>query len=309
MTNKVVAMLVCFGCAAPAAAEVNFDQGVSVQSAIEQAVTSDAGIPAVSRYIGHSRYTRDCARFTFGQSDTDMISEKVWLQSTEFVEECFNHPGGGAYIPGAGGAPGHYVPAGPGGQTCYERPGQTWRESAQVKVLARKLLAWERDVVEVCMEGPWTNLYVTEGAYKYTVKRTGNGYELAPQHKVAMQPDLNGVNMLEFSYAGGKYSFTLSDKWGGEYAGEKLAVNVELFKDNPNWFDSKKGEKEFVFDAAGGYAMSFTEAELNTSKASGRDEDVRGARKFYLKWGFKRLGAISRDDFMEKGETNRVEVQ
>ena len=112
----------------------------------------------------------------------------------------------------------------------------------------------------------------------------------------------------------------INDKWASEYAGEKTAVKVELYKDGFWFFDSYKGKKEFTFDAAAGYAISFAEGELDTSKSFGLDNDPSksfvpgemtrgGASKYYLKWGFRRVGKISTDKFVDKDSTNKIEVK
>ncbi|MBU2575345.1 MAG: hypothetical protein KKH28_14855 [Elusimicrobia bacterium] len=89
MSSKIIATVVFLGVfASYAGAEVNFDQGVDVKAAITESQNTDLVLPDASKYLGHRRYTRDCARFSFGPSENDLISEKVWLRSTEYVEEC-----------------------------------------------------------------------------------------------------------------------------------------------------------------------------------------------------------------------------
>jgi len=307
--KRILIAAVLLGFAAAAKAEINFDQGVDVKAAIEQASEKSADLPVADRYIGHSRYTRDCVRFGFGPSDTEQLSEKVWLRSQEYIEDCHtNYVQQCHTVTGANGQPQQVCNTVP--QThCWERPGQSWREAVQVKVEARKLFPWERDSFEVCLEGPWSRLYVNQAAYKYSVSKTGNYdtlYTLTPGKKVAMDPDKNGLEAVEFSLENGKYTFKVNDKWAKEYAGEKVAIKVDLYRQISFWPDSYKGEKEFVFDAAGGYVMTFTEKDLQKAVA---DDNYRGPKKFYLKWGFKRLGAISTDDFVKKGETEAVEAK
>ena len=294
MKMNVIAALALLGFAGQAGAEVKFDQGVDVTSALSQAAETKTPEVKSPRFTS---YTRDCSRFTFDATGAAATSDKVSLASTEYVQECHNT--GGYYVPGPNGQPGHYVP---GHQNCYERPGQTWRQSAQVRIAARALLPWENETFEVCLEGPWLRLNTVDAAYKYTVTETGHFdvlFDLAPQHKVAMKPDPNGVNMTAFSYdpATKKFKVSLADKWGSEYAGEKLAVKVELKRDVANWFDSALGSKEFTFDAARGYDFEFSAPELD-----------KGVKKYYLKWGFRRVGKLSRDAYMEKGETIRLEL-
>jgi len=47
---------------------------------------------------------------------------------------------------------------------------------------------------------------------------------------------------------------------------------------------------------------TFSEKDLVKPEAVDNN-DLRGAKKYFLKWGFKRLGPISRDNFVRKGKT------
>lgn len=296
MKKLMLAALVSAGLLAAANAQVNFDQGVNVKDLVSQARTADLAIPMPASNRGS--YTRDCARFSFGPSDTELLSERVYLRSTEYVTECHT-----VMVPGPNGT---MVPS----QQCYERPGMTWHQTGQIKIEPRKLLAWERESLEICLNGPWLDLYANAVAYKYSAKRVGNYdtlFVLTPKEKVAMRPDEDGLSAGEFSYADGKYTFKVNDKWAKEYAGEKTAITVELFKDNPNWFDSSKGSKEFTFDAAESYTLTFSQDDL--VKAQPEREEIRGSKKFYVKWGFKRVGVISKDNFVKKGETPSIEAK
>jgi len=292
MKKVMLAAVVSFGLLAAASAQVNFDQGVNMDNFVSQAVSSDLVVPAP--VMGRMYTSRDCVRFTFGPSDTEQLSERVWLRSTEYVTECHT-----VMQPGPNGT---MVPV----QHCYDRPGMSWSQTAQVKVLPRKLFPWEHDTFEVCLNGPWLDIYVNEAAYKYAAARVGSYdtlFELTAQNKVAMKADENGLNFGSFSYADGKYTFTVSDKWAKEYAGEKVMVSVDLFKDNAVFFDGYKGSKDFTFDVAEGYTMTFAESELMQPETPELPDTFRAAKKYYLKWGFKRLGAISKDNFIKKGKT------
>lgn len=296
MNKIILAALISTGFLAAARAQVNFDQGLNVSNFISQARTQDLAVPE-ARF---SHYTRDCARFSFGPSDAEQLSERVLLRSMEYVQECHT-----IMQPGPNGT---MVPV----QQCYDRPGMSWSQSAQIKVLPRKLLPWERESFDVCLDGPWLDIYANAAGYKYSAKRTGSYdtlFELTPQNKIAMNSDENGLSFGAFSYAAGKYTFTVNDRWAKEYAGEKVSVKVDLYKNNPNWFDGYKGTKEFTFDAAEGYTMTFAAGDLDTSKAAVEPEDTRASKKFYVKWGFKRVGAISKDNFVKKGETPSIEAK
>ncbi|OGR62246.1 MAG: hypothetical protein A2X31_11860 [Elusimicrobia bacterium GWB2_63_22] len=313
MKKAIFAALVFTGFIAAANAQVDFNRGFEVKDVISQAVSADLAIPAApAAKIGH--YSRDCARFSFGPSGEAITSEKVYLRSTEYetvchtqyVQQCHT-----VMVPGPNGTqvPSqscHMVPV----QNCYERPGMTWSQYGQIKVEVRKLLPWERENFEVCLQGPWMDLYVNAAAYKYSAKREGNYdtlFVLTPQYKVAMKADENGINYGNFAYADGKFVFQVNDKWAKEYAGEKVAIKVDLYSEGWWVFDGYKGSKEFTFDVAEGYTMTFNEKDLEKPAAEDntyRDgDDDRAAKKYFLKWGFKRVGAISKDNFVKKDKT------
>lgn len=299
MKKLILTALVSVGFIAAANAQVNFDQGVNVNEIISQAQNSGLAMPMP--LPGRGYYTRDCARFSFGPSDAELLSERVHLRSTEYITECHT-----VMVPGPNGT---MVPS----QQCYDRPGMSWHQAGQIKMAVRKLLPWERESFEICLQGPWMDLYVNAAAYKYSARRVGNYdtlFELTPQNKIAMKADENGLSAGDFSYADGKYTFKVNDKWAKEYAGEKVAIKLDLYKDNPNWFDTYKGFKEFTFDAAEGYTITFSEKDLEKPEAPDTSfNDYRGAKKFYVKWGFKRVGVISKDNFVKKGETPSIEVK
>lgn len=310
MKISIITAAVLVSFAGTSGAQVNFDQGVDLKSAIDQAVSAPVQLPE-AKGQRFSHYTRDCSRFTFDATGAEATSEKVSLSSTEYVEVC-HHTGGNPQYGG-------------GGPVCFERPGMTWRQAAQVHIAARTLLPWERESFEVCMEGPWMRLSVLDAAYKYNVGKTGDYdtlFNLVPRERVAMKPDADGVNMASFAYdkAAGKFKFSLSDKWAKEYAGEKTVITVEVYKDIANWFDGYNGKGEFTLDAAASYDLAFGLKDLKLPEPPKPDfdhhggfndmkgADDRGSKNYYVKWGFKRDGKISKDTFVKKGETPRVIV-
>jgi hypothetical protein len=312
MMKTLMAVLACAALAAPAAA-VDFDRGVDTKSFTEKAAALE--LPSARPVPGYSHYTRDCARFSFAPAEGDVLGPKAWLRSTEYVRECRTEYVRECYTTYKPGPNNTQIPV----QTCYlrpyercwDRPGMSWQQSAQVKVLARRLLPWETESFEACLEGPWMNLYTREAAYKYDVRRQGSYdslFELAPLHKVPTAPDGNGLSYGDFSYADGKFTFKVNDRWVKEYAGEKVAVKIDLYSEGWWVFNGYKGSREFTFDAAEGYTMTFSEKDLeaDSDKELDRSSPDRGAKKYFLKWGFRRLGAVSKNDFVKKDKTPSI---
>ncbi len=291
MKKLLLAAVAATGLLAAANAQVNFDQGADLRAFVDQAVGSDVQVPMA--LPGRSHTTRDCVRFTFGPEDSGVLSQRVYLRSQEYVTEC-------------------HTTVGPNNQPvqhCGERPGHSWYEYGQIKMADRALLPWEKESFDMCLQGPWLDLYVNAAGYRYSAKRSGKpGYTLftlTSHERTPMKADEDGVSYADFAFRDGKFVFKASDKWAREYAGEKIAIKVELYKDNALFFDTFKGEKEFIFDAADAYVMAFSEEELAKPEADPAD-GLRGAKKYFLKWGFKRLGAISKDNFVKKGKTPAI---
>jgi hypothetical protein len=196
------------------------------------------------------------------------------------------------------------------GMQCNEIPGDNFRRTVQVNMEARQLLPWESDSFEACMEGPNVEIHPLSTAYSYGIAQSGGydvRYELTPQYKLTTAPDPNGLNAAGFSYANGKFTFNVSERWANEYAGNKVAIDVQLYKDGFWFFDAYKGKKEFTFDTAGSYSMTFAENELDTSKAVATPE-TRGGSKYFLKWSFHRIGNVSTGDSVNKGSTDKIQV-
>lgn len=321
MNNRLIAVFVCFGILGLTiniGAEVNFDQGTDMKSVMEEINNSSTDIPVVKYpgepyygepyydgsyyhrpyHGGHRYYTRDCARWTFGPSDNELMSERVRLHSQEYVEECY------------------YTPSGPNGQLvehCYDRPGASWRQSAQIQIKPRKLLAWEQETFEVCLEGPWMDLYQREVAYKYAVEEKGHYdvlFVLNPLYKIQTDPDINGLQFVEWTYDETAKTFKLkvNDIWHNDYAGEKVLIKAELRRDIPFWFDSSLGTREFLLDVAPNYELVIDPKQLADKEADFNDIKAAKVKKYYVKWGFKRIGKLSKDTFMKKGETPRIEL-
>ena len=310
MRKMISAVLVSIFFAAAANAQVDFDRGVDTRQFVTKAVSSGVSIP--KPVPGFTHYSRDCVRFSFGPSDAALASDRVWLRSTEYVQECHNVPVQQCHTVMVPGPNNTQVPQQQCHtvyqQQCYERPGMTWSATAQVKMAARKLFPWERESFDVCLDGPWMDIYAHEAAYKYSVNRQGNYdtlFELAAQSKIAMKSDENGINYADFNYADGKFNLKAADKWAKEYAGEKVAITVELYKEGWWIFNGYLGSKEFTFDAADLYTMSFTEKDLEKALAE-EDDSFRGAKKYYAKWSFKRMGPISKDNVVKKDKTPSI---
>ena len=356
MIHKLVAVFACLGFVSQAAAEVKFDQGVDVTNVIEQAKASDVKAP-YSYYGPHRvRWSKECRNFNYSGGYAQS-SERVHLQSTEYIEDCrfvpnpppppppphINpngpkpghpkasevkdyYPGQPGYYPGQPGyQPGYpgndFGPHGNysytgsyGGQQgtwyCHERMGQSFRTTAQVNVPQRQMYPWESESFEVCQEADRQTFDTRRSPYRYSVGREGMydvTYNLTPSYRTPTAPDANGLNAASFAFRDGKFVLDVSDRWAEYYPGEKVKIKIELMKDGFLFFNSSQGVKEFTFDTAGSYQLSFVEGDLEkTENYTDTSGDMRGPKKYYVKWGFSRLGTVSTSEYVKKDATDKI---
>ncbi len=345
MTNKIVVALACLGFAASAGAEVNFDQNLDVKSVVDQAKSVDVKSPYPGYGPHRVRYSRECKNFGFAPSPFAQSSGREYISSTEYIEECRFIPAPPNpplppppprpnkskaasekdYYPGQPGYPGYngndYGPHGDydypgnfGGQQgqwhCRERIGQVFRATAQVNLAPRQLFPWESESFAVCMEGQRVDFETRNSPYSYSVDRQGLfdlTFNLTPNYRRPTPPDASGLNLSSFAFRDGKFVMAIGDRWAAEYAGEKVEIQVELMKDGFLFFNSSKGKKTFTLDTAASYELAFNEGDLVKDKDFVDDSgDMRGPKKFYVKWGFRRIGSISTNDYMKKGDTDKI---
>lgn len=238
--------------------------------------------PEVRHHSVNTYFTEDCERIVF-KAGFPLASESVRLYSEECTEVCGDNHGN------------HYP--------CHTTCGRNWRRTARIEIMPRELFAWETESFRVCLKGPETRLYLDRPAYDYDVSRAGDydiNYRLRPFNKIATHPDENGLKLAELAYDSGAGGFRMriADIWAKEYAGEKVVIKAELRKDVPYWPDQSLGEKEFILDAAPDY-------ELAILPQGGAGID---GGKYFVKWGFRRAGKISRDTFIDKGDSFRVDA-
>lgn len=278
--NRLLAAAVLFVSATGYAAPDAFDTGFDVKAALAE-VHAEAPVRTSA-----ARYTSDCANVTIRGDETE--SPSVTLRTQEWVEEC------------------HYVPGDPrhggGGQNCWTRPGNTWKQTARVKVSERKALyPWESDTFQVCLEGPWLDARPLATAYDYTYDRHAGAYgELVfvPGGKKRMKPDAGGIVIEGLSPA---LVLSLRDKWASYYAGEKTTLKLEVKEDVPNWFDPTVAE--ISGEIAGGGDR------ITVDVASGLAGKLKAGKKYYVKVSFQRIGSISKDDEVSAGETSPTEYR
>ena len=230
----------------------------------------------------YTRNDRDCATFRFEPTGPS-VSPEVSLRSTEYIEEC-------RWV----GDPRHG-----GHRECWERPGWTYREQVRLEIVNRQaVLPWERETFRVCLEGRWLDFDTVASAYDYQVRGNGGYFTLVPGAHRRMNPDAAGIMADAPANAAGGMALRFNDRWASYYgAGEKTNLKAELWEAVPNWFDKKVADASGSFQPGAEYALSFPSAGLKAGK------------KYYAKWSFQRLGKVSKDTWMDRGETGQTVYQ
>ncbi len=143
-----------------AGAQMNFDKGIDVKSAISSAKASDAVIPA-ARFPQMVNMTRDCKKITFGAADP-LASAVVPLRAQEEDQDCQNM---GPYV----------------GQICTPSF-RNYSADAQIVVTQpRELKPDQKEVFEVCLWGSFLSMKPVSTVYKYNVNRVLDVFQITPQ--------------------------------------------------------------------------------------------------------------------------------
>lgn len=268
----------CLLLLAASARAQSFDAKAVLEEAKQSASEAETIAPASAGFT--RRYDSDCVRFTFDADDAP-VSESVWLRSTEWVQECTST-----------GDPRHG-----GGRQCWERPGFTYNERVQVTLKDRKqLYPWETDSFRVCLQGPWLDAAQLATAYDYKMVSGGNrngNLVLTPGNKRQMKPDASAVTGQVLSDG----TLKLNDRWASYYAGEKVVLKLKVNREVRNWPDSTVGETELEAGAVPAAVDLKAFAKLEAGK------------RYYVKIEFKRVGSISKDDWVSAGETPAAPYQ
>jgi len=111
-----------------------------------------------------------------------------------------------------------------------------------------------------------------------------------------------------------KFVLNVNDRWAHEYNGEQVRIKVELYKDGFLFFWLLyKGKKEVTLNSASNYEIIFAENELTKNNEilaeamkDFNPEFNKGSKKYFVKWGFQRVGLISTNDYVNKGKTDKI---
>ncbi len=161
MKHITIAVAAFLAAAVSANAAVDFDRGVDVKSAVEEARASVPQLPEAK--IGIPSYSvRDCKKVEFAAGGP-LASDPVSLRSMEMYQDCQNF--------GA-----------PVGQICTPRPEYRYASVRAALTSLPALAAGKKEVFEVCLQGPFLSLTQDKkNSYKYSVKQDMEGFLLTPK--------------------------------------------------------------------------------------------------------------------------------
>lgn len=278
MVNKWLSVATLFAFIAAPAGAVDFNTAASdITGVIEQA-KEDAGEDKaeVKSIEALYRAERDCVNFRF-KPDGPNVSEAVWLRSTEYREECHY-----------GGDPRHG-----GGRVCHEVPGWTNRERVQVTLEGRdQLFPWEDEIFEVCLEGRWLSSYAVRVSHDYRADRSGGDFTMIAKRRIPGRHDRNGLT-ARVNFPGTGVTASFFDKWASFYGGEQIRIKAKLRRNIKNWPDSTLGSKEITLGTAESYTIDFSEFA----------DKLRSGKKYYVEYGFERIGKVSKRKYLKTGDS------
>jgi len=235
-------------------------------------------------FINSMKVTRDCAFFTF-KADSPLVSKPAVLKSYVFRKVCK-------------------------GERCYEELARTEKRKVTVSLSGtREILPWEKDVFSVCLKDTAVSAKVIEASSKYKITKTPGAeiYEInaAASAKLRTAPDNAGITAQSWSVSGetGSLKLVLKDKWSEIYGlsqTEKTVIKLTVRQDKTAWFDGVVFEKEITLAPAEHYRIDLSEY------ASELKQPLQDGRKYYAQWSFSRKGGISKNSFVNGGETARV---
>jgi hypothetical protein len=172
MKKIIAAVAMVSAITVSAGAAIDFDKGVDVKSAVEQAQAAASRLPEVK--MGIPSYTvPDCRKVEF-TAESPLVSADIRLRSLEMYQNCQNF--------GA-----------PVGQACTPDPEYNNAVTRLTITAPRELKAGQKEVFEVCLTGPFLNLRPVSTVYKYAVKQDYDGFKLAPQGLIAAEKGLAGA--------------------------------------------------------------------------------------------------------------------
>lgn len=187
--------------------------------------------------------------------------------------------------------------------------------TANLVINSRELRTGEKERIEVCYDfmSRKGSLMVLQSPFDYTYRdKTGDGWyslELFPGARKPQAPAAGALELGGFAYDDirGEFTLTLRNRFGGDYAGRKVHIGVELVQDK--FFDSSLGTKFFEFPVSqygGDFRLTFRQGDFSSAKAA---EDFRAkAKNYFVNWGFKVKGEGFTDAYVEGGRTGAVQI-
>lgn len=284
--SRILILALALSAASASAKEpaVSFDQGVNVPRLLEDLKARAGTVQEVA--ASSYRTERDCASVVF-RKDDPLVSPRVHLVSREYRDVCHTGPQGRVW--------------------CREEVVWTEHRSVRVEISGRgEMLPWERDVFEVCLDGRWLRAWTVDASHEYSLSdRYGDLIEARALRKTRSMPDPGGISAESFRFdpASANFTLELKDRWIRYYQGESVGLELEIKRHRDNWFDETVLSKSLTLPAAESLRVKFADY---VSEVTG---SLKPGREYYVKWRFKRIGAVSKDKWVSHRETEKATYQ
>ncbi|MFC1521534.1 hypothetical protein ACFL6Y_03910 [Elusimicrobiota bacterium] len=263
------------------------DNGGLIFDRSEQHSDRGAGIaPSRPRYADWT--SRDCEKVSFSPEDP-LASPAFSLESKFYERVCEEDP-----------------------IDDYERCWDSWihteRRMVSVSIENRtSMYPWEKDIFEVCLSGYILYADVKDASHEYDLKHDGENtvtVKATAIRKIAANPDSKGISVDVFKYERtfNRIRLALSDKWHAYYAGEATEITAILKKKGFGRTSKVIAKKKARFSAADSYSIEFSNSKGELK------EKLRPGSKYFIEWGFKRIGDISKPTQIKDKKTETITI-
>jgi hypothetical protein len=229
------------------------------------------------------RHTTDCQRVRFPANGAT-LSQPIRLESRFYRERCWRDS--------------------QGDRRCEDRYVGSERRTVALRIEGRgEMLPWEEDVFNVCLAGYQLDARAAEASHQYRFGMPDMRGDLIVAFaggKLTTDPDPAGIRLESFSTAEQAFGVAFSDRWARYYAGEDLALKLEVRQDRRMWGDETVLKKEVRLGTHDSYSVPLTLAEFGKRPEAGK--------KYFLKWSFQRLGRTSNPTSMGEWQTVSVDL-
>jgi len=193
-------------------------------------------------------------------------------------------------------------------ENCANKIGNSVQRKVQLSLSGnRALFPWETEKFQACLTEDKMVFSIKSTPYNYTSSQSGNLnvlYSLTAGNRILAAPEPESLYLTSLERVQNndedRIVMQVKDAWPNYFAGSKVAIHARLMLARPRGIpDIVTTDLVYDFDvSAEPYSIDWNAKELYLNLDS---------ETYYVIWEFKRVGSqATTEDYVEKGETNRV---